>query len=152
MPLARGRTLDSLVPSTITALSLSPLSDRRRAEPLLALCDHLLGLLAEHVPDPPSLESQSFGKQLAAWRQALQGDEHDDRVARLTREIAEGCHHFLDHLRVSRSDRESALIDLVNVLREVVDTVRGDSLQFEHELMRSTTAMSRMVEIEDIRE
>jgi diguanylate cyclase (GGDEF)-like protein len=38
------------------------------------------------------------------------------------------------------------------VLREVIDTVRGEARQFEDDLIRSTSAMERMVEIEDIRE
>lgn len=138
--------------SSITALSLSPHGDRHRAEALLALCDHVLGLLAEHAPDTPSLDANGFRRQLDAWRRALHGNEDSHQVARLTRDIAEGCRHFLDRTRAYRTDRESELIDLVNVLREVVDTVRGDSLQFEHELIRSTTVMGRMVEIEDIRE
>ncbi len=140
------------MPSSITALSLSPHADRHRAEALLALCDHLLGLLAEHAPDTPSLDADAFRRQLDAWRHVLHDDEDVPRITRLAREIAEGCGRFLDRTRSYRTDREAELIDLVNVLREVVDTVRGDSLQFEHELMRSTTAMSRMVEIEDIRE
>ena len=148
----RGETLGSSVPPSITALSLSPHADRHRAEALLALCDHLLSLLAEHAPDTPSLEADAFRRQLAAWRHELQHEEDAARVARLRRDVAAECGRFLDRTRAYRTDRESELIDLVNVLREVVDAVRGDSLQFEHKLVRSTTAMSRMVEIEDIRE
>ncbi|MEZ5421171.1 MAG: GGDEF domain-containing protein [Vicinamibacterales bacterium] len=40
----------------------------------------------------------------------------------------------------------------MHVLREAVEAVRGESLKFEKDLMRSTTEMGRMVEIEDIRE
>ena len=38
------------------------------------------------------------------------------------------------------------------MLREAVEAVRGESLKFERDLLRSTTEMGRMVEIEDIRE
>ena len=140
------------MPSPVIALSLSASPDFRRAEALLALSEQLLNLLAVHAPGHAALKAHVFRARLESWRQDLRAERDAMRLSALTREIAGECGAFLDRTRTHRSDREAELIDLVNVLREIVDTVRGDSLQFENELVRSTTAMDRMVEIEDIRE
>ena len=140
------------VPSQITALSLSQSPLRQRADAMLGLCVHLLDLLSEHAPDDPSVDTQTFRTQVEGWRQQL-GDEEDvDRLALLTRVIANTCAAFLDATRAYHVDREAELQELVEVLREAIDAVRGDSKTFEKELIRSTTAMGKMVEIEDIRE
>jgi hypothetical protein len=140
------------VSPSVTVLSLSDSPDFRRAEALLALTERLLDLLATHVLDNSALEAHVFRAQLDARRQDLRAEHDAHRLSSLTHTIADECGAFLDRTRADRDDREVELIDLVNVLREVVDTVRGDSLQFTHELSRSTTAMDRMVELEDIRE
>ena len=133
-------------------LSLSQAPLWHRAEALLALTEHLLDLLSEHAPNDPALETPAFRRQLEDWRRELRGGVDAAGLTRLVDTIAEACGAFLDRTRAYRTDREAELIDLVNVLREVIETVRGDSKQFEHELARSTTAMVKMVEIEDLRE
>lgn len=140
------------MPSPPTGLSLSHAPLWHRAEALLTLTEHLLDLLAEHAPNDPALDAPAFREQLQDWRRELRGGKDAADLTRLVDAIAAACGAFLDRTRAYRMDREGELIDLVNVLREVIDTVRGDSKQFEHELVRSTTAMGKMVEIEDLRE
>ncbi len=140
------------MPPSVTALSLSDSPDFRRAEALLTLSERLLDLLTCHAPDDPALNAQQFRSRLDAWRMDLRTEHDTVRLHDVAHAIAGECDAFLERTRGYRSDREAELIDLVNVLRQVIDTVRGDSVQFEHELTRSTTAMNRMIEIEDIRE
>ncbi len=140
------------VPSPPIALSLSDSPTFRRAESLLALSERLLDLLAAHAPDDTAVKAHEFRARLDGLRHDLRAERDARRLADLTDEIAEQCGAFLDRTRAYRTDRETELIEIVNVLREVVDAVRGDSLHFENEFVRSTTAMGRMVEIEDIRE
>ncbi|MCC6992492.1 MAG: diguanylate cyclase [Acidobacteria bacterium] len=140
------------MPSQPIALSLSQPPHRPRADALLTLAEHLLDLLSEHAPEDPALEAPAFRAQLDGWRRELRLENDAEHLARLVDAIARACGAFLDRTQAYRSDREAELMDLVTVLREVIDTVRGDSKQFESELIRSTTAMGRMVEIEDIRE
>lgn len=140
------------VPPPPIALSLSDSPTFRRAESLLALSERLLDLLAAHAPDDTAVKAHEFRARLDGLRHDLRAERDARRLADLTDEIAEQCGAFLDRTRAYRTDRETELIEIVNVLREVVDAVRGDSLHFENEFVRSTTAMGRMVEIEDIRE
>ncbi len=140
------------VPSPPLALSLSDSPTFRRAEALLALSERLLDLMSAHAPDDAALKAHEFRARLDRLRQTLRAERDARTLADLSHQIAEECGAFLDLTRAYRSDREAELIDIVNVLREVIDAVRGDSLHFENELVRSTTAMGRMVDIEDIRE
>lgn len=140
------------MPSPITTLSLSQSPVRHRADALHALAERLLELLAAHAPADATLQADAFRAQLKAWRDELRFEEDTDRVTHLTGALADACDAFLDRTRAYHADREGALADLVQVLREAVEAVRGQSLKFETDLLRSTAEMGRMVEIEDIRE
>lgn len=125
---------------------------RHRADALHALAEHLLELLAEHAPDDPTVNSEAFRSQLTAHRDELRYEEDCDRVTAVTEAIADDCATFLDRTRRYHSDRDGELAELVHVLREAVEAVRGHSRKFEHDLLRSTTEMGRLVQIDDIRE
>ena len=140
------------MPSSHTALSLSHSPVRHRADALHTLCERLLNLLGEHAPEDVAVNAAAFRTQLAARREDLRHEEDPDEVSRLTRAIACDCDAFLERTRTFYSDREGKLAELVQVLREAVEAVRGESLKFERDLLRSTTEIGRMVEIEDIRE
>lgn len=141
----------SIVPPAITELALSP-SPRDRAEALFVLADRLLDLVLEHAPEDASLSPAAFRAQLASRRRALREDHPPDALGYLVADTADEVSAFLDRVQGYRVDREAELIDLVNVLRSIVETLRGDSVRFEHELTRSTIELGRMIEIEDIRE
>ena len=140
------------MPPQIIELALNHPPDARRAEALLTLADRLLALLAEHGPDEEAASSHSFRTRIEEWRDELAHEQDPDRVVRLARQIVLEVDGFLDQARKSRADREAEFVDLVRVLREVLDSVRGDSRKFEADLIRSTAEFERMVEIEDIRE
>jgi diguanylate cyclase len=138
--------------SEIIELALAPSRDLRRAEALLALCEHLLALLGDQAADDPAVDAPAFRLRIAEWREALREESDPGRLRQLSHRIVAECERFLDRTRGHRADREAEFLDLVRVLREVVDAVRGEARQFEDDLIRSTSAMERMVEIEDIRE
>jgi len=138
--------------SNITALSLAHSPVRHRADALHAMAGRLLDLLAEHVPDDASVKADAFRAELAGWRAELEYEEDPDTVTRLTETIADACSDFLDRTRRYHADRDGELAELVHVLREAVEAVRGESLKFERHLLRSTTEMGRLVQIDDIRE
>lgn len=114
--------------SNITALSLSHSPVRHRDDALHTLTERLLDLLIEHAPDEVTVNAEAFRAQLTAKRDELRHEEDDNRVTHLTRAIADDCADFLDRTRTYRSDREGELAELVLVLREAVDAMRGNSL------------------------
>lgn len=150
-PIAAAGLRSAFVTSTHTVLSLSG-SPRARADALFTLLDRLLVLVADHAPGDASLQPATFRVRVAAWREALDGEDHPARLEPIVDEVAEGVAEFLGRVRAYGGDREAELLDVVRVLRDVVEAVKGDAMHFEHELMRSTTALDRMVEIEDLRE
>lgn len=137
--------------SQITQLSLSG-SPRARAEALVALADRLLALVAEHGPGDASLQPERFRTQVSRWRAAVASEEDAGALARLAAEACPAVADFLERVQAYHKDRETELVELVHVLRDVIDAVRGDSKHFEMELVRSTNELGKMVEIEDIRE
>ncbi|MEZ5291234.1 MAG: GGDEF domain-containing protein [Vicinamibacterales bacterium] len=139
------------MPPPITELALSR-SPRDRAEVLFGLSDRLLDLVADHAPDDALLQVDSFKQRIDAWRRDLKHEPDPARLAQLVADAADDVAGFLDRARGYRADREAELIDLVELLRTVLEAVRGESQQFENELARSTAALGRMVEIEDLRE
>jgi diguanylate cyclase len=138
--------------SQIIELDLDSSPDLRRAEVLLDLCDQLLDMLGDQLAEDGDAAAKAFRGKLDTWRKSLREERDPARLASLTRRIIGECEGFLDRTRDHRADREAEFIDLVRVLREVIDTVRGEARQFEDDLLRSTSAIERMVEIEDIRE
>jgi diguanylate cyclase len=139
------------VSSNITVLALSR-SPRQRADALLGLSDRLLHLVADHAPDDPTLRTDRFRAEVERWREAVKDEDDPERLNALVDEAATEVAGFLERVSAYRDDREAELVDLVHVLRDVIDAVKGDSHQYELELLRSTTELGRMVEIEDIRE
>lgn len=139
------------VSSHITVLALSR-SPRQRADALLGLSDRLLHLVADHAPDDPTLRTDRFRAEVERWREAVKDEDDPERLNTLVDEAATEVAGFLERVSAYRDDREAELVDLVHVLRDVIDAVKGDSHQYELELLRSTTELGRMVEIEDIRE
>lgn len=137
--------------TAIIELSLSP-SPRDRAEALFVLADRLLELVVEHAPEDASLAPGVFRTRLAGKRRALRGEQPPEALSYLVADTADEVSAFLDRVQTYRIEREAELVDLVNVLRSVVETLRGESLRFEVELSRSSTELGRMAEIEDIRE
>jgi diguanylate cyclase len=140
------------VASDIIELSLSRHPDARRAAALLTLADRLLSLLADNAPDSEQVKAEKFRRMVEEWRAELANEQDPDALARLARRIIVECDAFLDRTRNDWADREAEFIDLVRVLREVLDTVRGDSKRFEDDLLQSTHAIEQMVQLEDIRE
>ena len=135
--------------SDLIALSLSHPAPGQAST--LALVDRLLALLAAHAPDDAGLGGEAFRRRIDEWRSAL----HADRAATdaiPVDDIADACEAFLDRLTRYRAEREVELFALVQVLRDIVEALRGDSQVFEHELLRSTAAMGRLLELEDLRE
>nr|MCU0255494.1 hypothetical protein [Vicinamibacterales bacterium] len=109
--------------SEIIELALAPSHELRRAETLLALCGHLLVLLGDQVADDPAVDAPTFRLRIAEWRESLREEADPDRLRQLTRRIVEECERFLERTRGHRADREAEFLDLVRVLREVVDAV-----------------------------
>lgn len=139
------------MPQRLTELELTP-SPRDRAEAMSGLADRLLDLAAEHAPEDVSLPVEDFRRRVRSFRQQLRRETDPQTLCYLVADATDEVADFLDRARGQRADREAELRDLVLVLRQVIETVRGDSQHFERALKRSTEALGKVVELEDLRE
>lgn len=139
------------MPSRLTELPLTP-SPRDRAEVMFGLADRLLDLVSEHAPEDVSLKVDAFRRRVDVYRHKLRREEQPEALCYLVADAADEVAAFMDRARTYHADREAELRELIVVLQQVIETVRGDSQQFERELLRSTAALGKMVELEDLRE
>jgi len=140
------------VPSELIELALNQPGPTGSVPVLLTLADQLLAMIGKYVPDSASRRAPAVRSHVAEWRALLRVDPGPGGLAAVADQVAADCDALLDQVRVERADREAELTDLMRLLREVVNTLRGDGKKFEAELNRSTSAMESMVEIQDIRE
>ncbi len=140
------------MPSEIIELALNQKSNDERVPVLLTLADQLLAMIGTYVPDSSSRRAPAVRNHVAQWRSLLRVEPGPDALAEVTGQVVAECEALLEKVRIDRADREAELTDLMRVLREVINALRGDAKKFEAELQRSTTAMEGMVEIQDIRE
>jgi diguanylate cyclase len=139
------------VPTQLIELSLHQ-PETRRAHALLSLADQLLFLIGQNVPDSASCQAAAIRQKIERWRDALRKEEDPNALAALARKIVADCEAMLDRIRSEAASREAEFVDLVQTLRDVVDSLRGDASKFDADMARSTTAMEKAVDIEDIRE
>jgi diguanylate cyclase len=140
------------VATDLIQLAIHQPNDARRATTLVSLAGNLLSLIGRHIVDAASRKAAAFRRRLEEWRDDLQREQDPDRLDALAYKIVTECADVLEHLVSDRADRDAELADLTNVLRDVVESLRGDARKFEAEFQRSTRAMESMVEIQDIRE
>jgi len=140
------------VSSEFTELALNQHGGTAGGPVLLRLADRLLHLIGTYVPDASTRRAVALRNYVAEWRSMLQIEQSSAGLSTVADQIAQDCERLLEKVHLDRADREAELLDLMRVLREVVNTLRGDARKFEAEIQRSTTAMDSMVQIQDIRE
>jgi len=119
---------------------------------LLKLGDQLLHLIGRFVPDPSAKRALALRNGVAEWRSLLRTGQSPAVLRTVVDRILLDGQTLLEKMQADRADREAELADLMRVLRESVDTLRGDARKFEADLERSTASMDAIVEIQDIRE
>ena len=139
------------MPTQLIELALHQ-PEARRAHALLSLADQLLFLIGQNIPDSAARHAASIRQKIERWRDALRTEEEPAALAALARQIVVDCEAMLDRIRTEAASREAEFVDLVQTLRDVVESLRGDASKFDADMARSTTAMEKAVAIEDIRE
>jgi diguanylate cyclase len=126
--------------------------ETRRAHALLSLADQLLFLIGQNIPDSAARHAASIRQKIERWRDALRKEEDPTALAALARQIVADCEAMLDRIRTEAAAREAEFVDLVQTLRDVVESLRGDASKFDTDMTRSATAMETAVALEDINE
>ena len=121
-------------------------------EPLLQLSDRLLQLLASGALDGESLDTDGFRRSIETFRQALRRATASGSLADLTADCLETCEQFHRRAHAYLADRESDLLDVIELLREAVGTVSRGSLGYEQQIEASTERLTHSAELDNLAE
>ena len=119
---------------------------------LRALADRLVELLAAYVPDVASLGTAKFREHVQQRRDALAKADSEGGVSHESRQLLALCEGFLERVRAYNVDRDEELAGVVQVMHDLVESLRGDARQFQEGLLASSSAMARLADVDDIRQ
>jgi diguanylate cyclase len=120
--------------------------------PLLQLADRLLQLLASGALHSESIDTSGFRRSIERFRQTLPSVAESGSLAELTADCLETCEQFHRKAHAYLDDRESELIELIEMLRTAMATVSRGSLGFEQQIEASTERLAHSARLDDLTE
>jgi diguanylate cyclase len=132
----------------VTELGLSRPAAAGREPRYRELLERLTAVLPKATIDSSRLQSPAFLAQLEAFRRRL--DEVESSAAVAT--FPDACDDYFTRARAYLLEREHEYAELIDVLRETVSRLAGESSAFHAELLATSDRMERLVEIDDLRE
>ena len=120
---------------------------------LLGLIDRMLSLISdvavgnEHVQTTPEFREQLNGFRKAVCRREFDGDSS---LGEMTDACLKACESFFSHAREHALSREIEFIEIIDVLRETVRKLAGQSEEFGRSMIGSSERLRSLLEIDDI--
>lgn len=129
----------------------SPVADMevRNELSVMALLDRILVVLPEAATESERLGTTEFRKQLQEYREQIHAHKPLEPIAR---KILELCQDYFRRAKVYRNERESGYVETIEVLREAVAKLAGDSRDFNAQLVSSSKRFQKLAEVDDINE
>lgn len=118
---------------------------------LLPLVDRLLTLISEAAVESDTLKTGEFRAKLEKLRRRIAIAPKSD-LDPLARECFVLCNEYYKRGRTYLLEREAEFGQVIDVLREALGKLSGESASFNTRLMGSTDRINRLTEIHDIRE
>ena len=112
------------------------------------LLDRLGAVLPKATIDSSRLQSHDFLAHVEEFRRRLDEAEASAAVAA----FPEACDDYFTRARAYLLEREREYAELIDVLRDTVSRLAGESSAFHAELLATSDRMERLVEIDDLRE
>lgn len=146
------------MPTPLVELSLNSPGAGARPEPdrrlgvFTTFSDRLLRLFGAAVPESARPVNIRFAQRVEAWRHRIRTEADANTLEAIAAEVLAECEAHASRFNGDLAQREAEVSDLMAVLREVIEALRGDSRRFDLELQRSTESIRTMVGVDDIRE
>lgn len=115
---------------------------------LLAMMDRILEILPNATTESAKLRSTEFRKEIQFYREQIRSNKPIEPIAHKVLEI---CQEYFKRARLHRLERENEYMELIEVLRDGVSKLAGQSSLFNNQLTSSSERFNRLVEIDDIR-
>jgi diguanylate cyclase (GGDEF)-like protein len=113
----------------------------------------LVQLISDTAVESDALNTTQFRAKLAHYREKLSNvEESDSDSPAVAAECFRVCQEYLLAARKYLLERESEFADVIDVMREALARLAGDAKAFNVRLSGSSERISRLIEIEDIRE
>jgi diguanylate cyclase len=115
------------------------------------LIDRLLAILADITVEADALKTDEFRARLKTCRKHLAASFGTPDFAAYSTDCLRTCEEYFNLSRKYLLERESAFGEVIQVLRESIGHLAGESGSFNSQLIRTSERFSRLTEIEDIR-
>ena len=112
----------------------------------------LFSLLSEIAVESESLKTGEFRSQLEKWQAQLAQVTELRTLESIIEDCLNRCSKFFRYAQGYLNERETEIREVVDVLRDAVVKLTGDSNAFNERLLETSTRFQQMSEIEDIRE
>jgi diguanylate cyclase len=114
------------------------------------LIDRLLSILSEITVEVASLKTDEFRARLQSCRAKIAAAYGTSEFAQYSTECLEICEEYFYRSRLYLLERESAVGEVIQVLRESIGMLSRESGSFNSQLERTTERFDRLSEIQDI--
>ena len=112
------------------------------------LLDRLSAALNKATIDSRRLHSRAFLTQIDHFRRELDRAEESAAVSA----FPDACDDYFSRARAYLLEREHEYVELIEVLRDTLSRLTGESDAFHAELRATSARIERLVEIDDLRE
>jgi diguanylate cyclase len=116
---------------------------------VLALMDRILAVLPEVVSESEKLRSGEFREQMQQLRRDLQAQKPLEPTAQKMFDL---CQDYFQRARVYRVERERGYAETIEVLRDAVAKLAGESAMFNAQVITSSDRFGHLSDVDDIRE
>jgi len=114
------------------------------------LIDRLLSILSESTADVATLKTDEFRARLQSCRKKIAASFATAEFAKYSIECVEVCEEYFNRSRQYLLERESAVGEVIQVLRESIGMLSKESGNFNIQLERTSKRFDRLTEIQDI--
>jgi diguanylate cyclase len=114
------------------------------------LIDRLLSILSEITVEVASLKTDEFRARLQSCRKKIAASFGTPDFAQHSTECLEICEEYFNRSRLYLLERESAVGEVIQVLRESIGMLSKESGSFNSQLERTNERFDRLTEIQDI--
>jgi len=114
------------------------------------LIDHLLSILAEFTAEVASLKTDEFRARIEESRKKIAASFGTPEFAKYSTECLAICEEYFNRSRQYLLERESAVGEVIQVLRESIGMLSKESGSFNNQLERTTERFDRLTDIQDI--
>ncbi|MGC4085898.1 MAG: GGDEF domain-containing protein [Vicinamibacterales bacterium] len=138
--------------ASVSALAnVEPFGDKR-GEAFAVFLDRLMEVLQQLAPEADPEQREEFQIRIREYRAALHDPRRRHELPQVTDACILLCRTYLEGSRTYHAEREKELTEVITILRDAAKLSVGDSSEFNSQIIESSERITRIVQLDDIRE